>query len=79
MSKIFGYDWETIRAAQQGDTSKLHPALAKAVSSAASHKAQIERDIERHKLSVYDSVVKGYGIVLPEGYKLEGELWVFTT
>lgn len=70
---IFGHTWEEIKKAQQGlGLARNLPPVD--VSQAC---LVIQQDVQRFKIPVAESVVKAYGIVLPEGYVLEGDKYVF--
>ena len=70
--KIFGYEWEEIKAAQQGGKlRKLCPEL-----DAAGHAIVIMRDVERFGMPVHDSVKTAYNLELPEHYAMdENSTW----
>jgi hypothetical protein len=73
---IFGYEFSDIQRAQAGgslcrESDRLRPVVPEA------HKAQIERDVARFRISVTASVVSQYAIALPAGYHLDGDTYVF--
>ena len=68
---IFGHSWEEIQAMQQGEHKPKTVDL-----SLDQWKADVLRDVER-RFPVADAAVKGTGIALPDGYELDGEVWIF--
>lgn len=66
-AKIFGYDWEQIKGAQQG--KGLHKPLPEI--DPVAYRKQLVSDIERFQLPVHRDVAEAYGLEFPEGYVLE--------
>ena len=63
--KIFGYEFEAIRKAQQGDMSGLRK---QAPYDAMKHKQAIEADVAKFHISVAETVRVAYDIKLPSRY-----------
>ena len=71
---IFSHPFADIERAQQGGSlgGRLRPV------DRVAHKAQIERDVARFRISVAAAVVEAYQLALPAGYALQGDTFVFT-
>ena len=73
-NNIFGYEWDQIRRAQQGDSRALRHQLAKA-DTPAEMKTKLESEMKRFGSHVHRDVADAYKVEIPSGYQLDGDTW----
>jgi hypothetical protein len=71
--KIFGYEWDDIRRAQQRERGALSKPMPP--YDPAKRKAQIESDMKKFKINVDKATAEALNITIPEGYVLIGETY----
>jgi hypothetical protein len=71
--KVFGYEWDKIRRAQQGDNTALRGEVKR--DTPEELKIKIESEMKRFGLHVHKDVAEAYKITIPANYKLDGETY----
>ena len=73
-AKIFGYEWEQIQRAQQGDKTALGGYIVNR-DTPEEMKRKLESEMARFGLHVNKDVADAYNVTIPASYKLDGDTY----
>lgn len=73
-TKIFGYEWEQIKDAQQGISNALRP-LIRQQETPEAMKQKIESEIVKFGLHVHKDVALAFNVAIPANYVLDGDTY----